>query len=161
MIQINHLKTFIQFAAKELNLPSLPNIHFVGSSHDKKRSFGHSIGRDITVRITNRHPVDVMRTIVHEMIHFKQNLKGKTGEQFREDQANALAGRIMRKFGTTNPSIFKDQPIPSNVTEEESAVPANCAGSGAIAGIGIGPQGEPGKKKKKLVDIIGPLKRLK
>ena len=36
----------------------------------------------------------------------------------------------------------------------EDAVPANAAGPGAIAGIGVGPQGEPGvdmKKKKKPV----------
>jgi hypothetical protein len=52
------------------------------------------------------------------------------------------------------------------ITETESAAPANCAGSGAVEGIGVGPKGEPGvyntKKKKKLIDILGgPLKRLK
>ena len=53
---------------------------------------------------------------------------------------------------------------PPEINETESAVPANCAGSGAVEGIGVGPHGEPGvnKKKKKLVDILGgPLKRLK
>lgn len=54
-------------------------------------------------------------------------------------------------------------PVTEDVT---SAVPANCAGSGAVEGIGVGLKGEPGvyntKKKKKLVDILGgPLKRLK
>ena len=46
-----------------------------------------------------------------------------------------------------------------------SAVPANAAGSGNIAGIGVGPKGEPGvyPKKKKLRQIVMnkvPLKRL-
>jgi hypothetical protein len=46
-----------------------------------------------------------------------------------------------------------------------SAIPANAAGSGNIAGIGVGPKGEPGvyPKKKKLRDITltkTPLKRL-
>jgi hypothetical protein len=38
-----------------------------------------------------------------------------------------------------------------------SVVPANAAGDGAIAGLGIGSQGEPGvyvKKKKKLRQIV-------
>jgi len=36
-----------------------------------------------------------------------------------------------------------------------TTVPANAAGSGNIAGIGVGPKGEPGvyPKKKKLRDI--------
>lgn len=36
----------------------------------------------------------------------------------------------------------------------EDAVAANCVGGGQIAGVGVGPNGEPGvtkKKKKKLV----------
>ena len=32
--------------------------------------------------------------------------------------------------------------------KEDSAVPANAAGGGNIAGIGVGPQGEPGVPKK-------------
>jgi hypothetical protein len=35
-----------------------------------------------------------------------------------------------------------------------SAIPVNASSSGAIAGIGIGPSGEPGIKKKKLRSII-------
>lgn len=31
----------------------------------------------------------------------------------------------------------------------ECEVPANSAGGGAIAGIGVGPEGEPGVDKKK------------
>lgn len=55
---------------------------------------------------------------------------------------------------------MEQQQTPAEITENESAVPANCAGSAAIEGIGVGPKGEPGvKKKKKLIDIIGPLKR--
>lgn len=42
-----------------------------------------------------------------------------------------------------------------NINEEDCAVPTNVVGSGAIAGVGIGPAGEPGKNnKKKLRDIL-------
>ena len=33
--------------------------------------------------------------------------------------------------------------------KEDGAVPTNNAGDGAIAGLGVGPQGEPGIKRKK------------
>lgn len=158
--QIKHLTMFIKFAAKELHLSSFPKIHFVGSSENKKSAFGHSVGEDITIRITNRHPIDVMRTIAHELIHYKQNIKGsKNKEQFKEDQANALAGRIMRNFDITYPKIFKDKPI----SETESAVPANVMGaSSSTHGTGGIDTFDPllGMsilKRKKLKDITGPI----
>jgi hypothetical protein len=48
--------------------------------------------------------------------------------------------------------------------KEQVAAPANAAGSGSVAGIGVGSQGEPGVyPKKKLRQVIltkTPLKRL-
>lgn len=42
----------------------------------------------------------------------------------------------------------------------QEEVPANNVGGGAIAGLGVGPQGEPGiKKKKKLDTLMGFIKR--
>lgn len=43
---------------------------------------------------------------------------------------------------------------------DSAAVPTNNVGSGAVAGAGVGPQGEPGKRKKKfnvtkIRDILG------
>jgi len=45
--------------------------------------------------------------------------------------------------------------------EEDGVAPAMSAGSGAVAGIGIGKDGEPGvnKKKRKLDSLIGFIKR--
>jgi hypothetical protein len=39
-------------------------------------------------------------------------------------------------------------------------VPANNVGGGAVAGLGVGPDGEPGvKKKKKLDTLMGFIRR--
>lgn len=50
------------------------------------------------------------------------------------------------------------------LNETESGGAFNAAGSGSIAGIGVGPQGEPGiKRRKRLRDIVltkNPLSRL-
>ena len=167
-VQTKHLEMFIKFAAKELHLSTFPKIHFVGSSEDEKCAFGHSMGNEITVRVTGRHPVDIMRTISHELIHFRQNLdKTRKGEKFKEDQANALAGRIMRNFGTKYPMIFKDKPIPTEIKETESVVPANIMGaSSSTHGTGgvdtFDPLlGMPVLKRKKLKDITGKIALLK
>lgn len=125
--QIKLLHFFIKFAAKELRLSKIPNIHFVGNEENKYNAFGHSVNSDIHVRVTERHPNDIMRTIVHELVHFKQNISGrsKSSESSREDEANTLAGRIMKKFNLSYPSSFKQLAIREETT---SAVPANSMG---------------------------------
>ena len=144
----------------------LPKIHFVGNKENVKAAFGHSIGTDIFIRITDRHPIDVMRTIAHELIHVKQSQMGKHGEKFKEDEANAIAGRIMRKYDTTYPNAFKLRPTPSNLKETESAIPANSMGdssptnsSSAIATFS--PVMAAVQKRKKLSDLIGKSARLR
>ncbi len=37
--------------------------------------------------------------------------------------------------------------------------PVNNVGDGAIAGVGVGPQGEPGVKKRKLASFISYIRR--
>jgi len=125
--QIKLLHFFIKFAAKELRLSKIPNIHFVGNEENKYNAFGHSVNSDIHVRVTERHPNDIMRTIVHELVHFKQNIsgRGKSSESSREDEANTLACRIMKKFNLSYPSSFKQLAIRE---ETSSAVPANSMG---------------------------------
>jgi hypothetical protein len=129
---LQDVQKFIKFAAKELNLTSLPHIHFVGKEENSKNAFGHFTNKkgqdDVYIRITDRHPIDVMRTIAHELIHYGQRLKGLSAN---EDQANAQAGRIMRKFDTTYPSVFKDKAILNTVREDlgvVSNVPTNTTG---------------------------------
>ena len=41
----------------------------------------------------------------------------------------------------------------------DDVIPANAAGTGQIAGIGVGSNGEPGVKRKKKSPILATLKR--
>ena len=130
---VEHVRKFIQFAAKELELPTLPYIRLVGSTENRYDAFGHSKGNVIVCRITDRHPIDIMRTLAHELIHYKQNiLKMHKSTNFREDQANELAGRIMQKFDTTHPEVFRDKSVRANMFTEEAlgGVGANSMGGG-------------------------------
>ena len=63
---------------------------------------------------SGRHVLDILRTMAHELTHCKQNEKdrlpdnaGETGSRW-EDEANAMAGRIMRHWADKHPEMFKD-----------------------------------------------------
>jgi hypothetical protein len=69
---------------------------------------------EIVVVKNKRHPVDVLRTLAHELVHHKQReagqeLNGEDGSA-TENEANAKAGELMRKFRTVIPEIFNVGP---------------------------------------------------
>ena len=70
---------------------------------------------------SGRHVLDILRTMAHEMTHRQQDEKsplpadaGETGSPW-EDQANAMAGRIMRDWAEEQPEMF------DGVTLEEAS----------------------------------------
>jgi Zn-dependent peptidase ImmA (M78 family) len=70
---------------------------------------------EITVCVKNRAVADVFRTIAHELTHAKQFLVDKVdfpeddeGLQKFEDEANVMAGRLVRFFGRENRGIYSD-----------------------------------------------------
>ena len=129
-----HINHFLKFAAKELNLSKMPKINLVGHSEDQKKTFGHYANDDsVTVRAKGRHPLDVMRTLAHELTHYKQKSNKLKPVQAKEDEANAVAGRIMRKYDEQNPKIFSEDATAA------SAVPANAVGDQGISASSLGP----------------------
>jgi hypothetical protein len=116
------LHEFVRFAAKDLELESLPKFDFM---FDTKRSLEHkSFGgyapgaEHITITVKNRHINDVLRTLAHEMVHYSQDLKneldddgaGATGSP-QENEANARAAVVMRNWGKKHPEYFNLPPI--------------------------------------------------
>lgn len=109
------LSAFIKFAADHMDLDELPNINFITDTKRsvENKSFGGYGNRNINITITNRHINDVLRTLAHEMVHFKQDLNneldgpdpGATGSP-QENEANALAAVIMREWGRKYPKLF-------------------------------------------------------
>jgi len=66
----------------------------------------------IWVYIGNRNTADVIRTLAHELVHAKQRedaggkpLNGETGSK-HENEANSLAGVMLRIYGKQNPDIY-------------------------------------------------------
>ena len=68
----------------------------------------------IKVYVKDRAIIDVCRSIAHELVHHKQNLDGSLtnhvtdGEDGSpiENEANAVAGVIIRKYGKLHPEIY-------------------------------------------------------
>ena len=135
---VRDVRKFISFAVRKLGLASTPTIHLVGSTENSRNAFGHFMGtgksNTISVRMTDRHPIDVMRTIAHELCHYKQRvMHTRASEQQREDEANAMAGRIMRDFDTTHPNVFRDKPIKEDMGVAAMGGAVNNIGDGNIA----------------------------
>jgi hypothetical protein len=69
----------------------------------------------IYLSIVNRHPIDILRSLAHEVVHLKQLgsgqlVSGRTGSR-HENEANAKAGELMRKYGKLNPNLFDLMPL--------------------------------------------------
>jgi cytidyltransferase-like protein len=111
------VKEFVKFVAKELKLKTLPQIKLSTNNAEVKErhSFGYFRPGDnnIWVYTKNRNMADMLRTLAHEMVHHKQAEDGRidmnsgeTGSEI-ENEANAKAGVILRKFGKTHEMIYE------------------------------------------------------
>jgi len=110
------MRKFLIIAKQEIGLDTLPKIHW---SWDPKiapdsPSFGRFTNDDKAIKIImrNRHPIDIMRTLAHELVHYQQDVEHKIGPDSGatgspiENEANAMAGQIMRRFDEENPELF-------------------------------------------------------
>ncbi len=108
------MKKFVEYACNELEVNE-PKINIINSPtySQEYKSFGGYIPSEekILVVVHNRNMADILRTLAHELVHHHQKLNGDelNGEDGSdtENEANARAGVIMRKFGRENPEIFE------------------------------------------------------
>ncbi len=117
---IEILRAFLPFAVNELKLSSVPKIKLhLHLGHDEQPSFGsfNNETKIIDVAIEDRHPLDILRTLAHEMVHYKQEEEtglrpgaGETGSP-EEGEAHELAGIVMRNFNKAHPEFFKSDAI--------------------------------------------------
>lgn len=105
---ITHL---LNLCKKELGISDLPQIEII--DEEPAVGGGTSFGEfDGTIKVVSkdRHPMDVARTLAHELVHLKQRMNGQVLDgadgSDSENEANATAGEIMRKFGKMYPEYF-------------------------------------------------------
>jgi Zn-dependent peptidase ImmA (M78 family) len=114
------LKRFVVFLKQQLHLTyDIPIILVDDTEFAKKvEAFGEISSKNVVhISIINRHPMDILRTVAHEYVHYKQHIENgnhrkssHAGSQ-TENQANAKAGELMRKYGNLHPELFDLMPI--------------------------------------------------
>lgn len=114
--KLNILKDFIAFCKAELNIQTLPKVSLVNNKKfvEEFRSFGEYNPQANTIKIValNRNLADICRSLAHELCHHRQNElgmlyneAGDTGTDIEND-ANAMAGIIMRDYGKKNVNVY-------------------------------------------------------
>jgi len=120
-VQLNLiLKRFQIFLKKELRITHdipvilIDDVEFAKSIF----AFGEISDKNIIhLSVINRHPVDILRTLAHEYVHYKQHTQKKLSNRISkagspiENQANAKAGELIRKYANLHPELFDLMPF--------------------------------------------------
>jgi hypothetical protein len=156
------VQDFIQHVTAELGIDPAPEIHLHTDPawSEQNQSFGRYDPESHTLNVSmpNRHVMDVLRTVAHELVHCSQNQQhsqlpadaGETGSDWEND-ANARAGIIMRDWANSHPEHFAHDAleegasgyIPKN--KKEAAMPQYAM----ALSVDIKP-GQTGKEANKL-----------
>jgi len=112
------LRDFISFCVKELKIKQMPIIKLRKDPQWPivHTTFGRYINDKNLLEVAwgNRHIMDVLRTVAHELTHRHQHerdgrkmgaMAGETGSPW-ENEANARAGIIMRDYARMHPEYF-------------------------------------------------------
>ena len=109
---------FLPFAKKELRIKQLPPIHFIEDPKFAQRigAFGEISKKNrIVIDIKNRQTMDILRTVAHELVHYQQHERGTKGSGHvgsqTENEANKIAGILLRKFGEKHSNLFLLSPV--------------------------------------------------
>jgi hypothetical protein len=112
------LRDFIRFCVAELKIQHMPRVKLRKDPQWSQvhKTFGRydDSAKTLEVAWGQRHIMDVLRTVAHELTHKHQHERdgeqmgpdaGETGSPY-ENEANARAGVLMRDYGRLHPEYF-------------------------------------------------------
>ena len=117
---VDMFKKFLPLAMEILEIDRLPKMNFEPEVQSGSQpSFGMYDNEEkiLHVAILNRHPVDILRTVAHELVHYRQDIRNELNDQSgatgspEENQAHEIAGVIMRHFNKQYPEFLRSHPI--------------------------------------------------
>jgi hypothetical protein len=115
-IDVRAVADFVNFAKEQLNIDDDIKVELAFErTPELVTTAYYNLGGLVKVYVKDRAIIDVCRSIAHELVHHKQNLEGrlvnaaKDGEDGSpiENEANAVAGVIIRKYGKLHPEIYE------------------------------------------------------
>lgn len=111
-----NVSDFVNFAKDFLGIDDNVKVElaFEKTPDIRTTAYYHNADRRVKVYVKDRAKIDVMRSIAHELVHHKQNIDGKLTDAEidgadgspMENEANSLAGIIMRKWGRLHPENY-------------------------------------------------------
>jgi hypothetical protein len=116
-----HLERFVDFVKKELDIENDVNIRYQTDKDGIKTTavYKYQDGGDeefeqseVRVYTKERALQDIMRSVAHELVHHQQNERGELEGKISnvggpiEDEANAVAGELLKKYGIDHPEIY-------------------------------------------------------
>lgn len=127
----SHLQKFAEYVANELDISSSikivitdpnPNVPSLGA-------FSPESG-NIMLVIKGRLIADILRTLAHELVHLKQFEDGRLTDPVKdgatgsdiENEANAVAGILMRNYGKGNRDIYLSENVVGKEDEDDEIV---------------------------------------
>jgi len=118
MSQDEIIRDFLNYVVEELSIGQVPKLRLKKDPawSVRNKSFGRydNATGELIVALGNRHIMDILRTLAHELVHRKQDETesmppdaGETGSE-HENEANAKAGVLMRNYAELHPEYFQD-----------------------------------------------------
>ena len=155
----NVVRDFIAQTAKKLNIRRVPkvNLHRDDGWSQENNSFGRfePDTNELHVSLNDRHLLDILRTTAHELAHCRQNElsplpdhAGETGSKW-ENQANAMAGVIMRDWADAHPDHFESSQIEESSGYIPTAAQKNDPRFKMALSVDVHP-GQTGKEANKM-----------
>lgn len=111
------VKEFFKYAIKKLGIQNVPTVIFntdKGRVNELRSMAGYMPKENkIWVYTNKRNAADIVRSLAHELVHCKQQesnpgklINGSTGSD-DENEANSVAGILLRTYGKQNPLIYE------------------------------------------------------
>ena len=109
------MAAFVNFAKSELDIHDDIKVALAYErTPDITTTAYYNMDGFVKIYVKDRAIIDVCRSIAHELVHHKQNLEGrlknaaKDGEDGSdiENEANSVAGIIIRKWGKLHPELY-------------------------------------------------------
>jgi len=113
----NEVEKFKDWAVQKLKIKNPPKIELSYDTEEAQQ--GHHTGRHVEgsdsvwVYAANRNLVDILRTVFHELVHWRQTELGmiEQGDSYPgsaiEAMADMLAGKYIKIYGKKNRQIFQ------------------------------------------------------
>lgn len=114
-LDVRQVADFVNFAKDFLEIDDDVKVELAFErTEDLKTTAYYRLDGFIKIYAKNRAIIDICRSICHELVHHKQNLEGRLVDAVQdgedgspiENEANAVAGKIVRRYGKLKPEIY-------------------------------------------------------